>query len=167
MRYIFIVCFSFCIQAKGQVINATLQAAGLTCAMCSNAIYQSLIDLPSIDQVNPDVEHSSFYIRFKSGMKIDPDEIRSAVEAAGFSIGEFFLTVRINASQVTENKIIQLEEIKLKLLNESFSDFNQEIKLLIYEKDFLTDKKIKDYEKKIGKKLNKKREEDFYHVWRL
>ena len=49
-----------------QFTRAELQATGLTCAMCSNAIYKALMEVPFVESVTPDIKNSGFGIKFKA-----------------------------------------------------------------------------------------------------
>lgn len=75
-----------------QIQSATLTASGLTCSMCSKAIYKALLKVPSIQKVDVDIEKSAYTITFKPGAPITPDALRKAVENAGFSISSLQMT---------------------------------------------------------------------------
>ena len=51
--------------ATAQFSSASLQASGLTCALCTKAINKSLEQLPFVESVNADIKTSSFRITFK------------------------------------------------------------------------------------------------------
>ena len=54
MKKIFVVvAILFCVSSYAQVTNATLTASGLTCSMCSKAIYEALKKVNTIEQVSP------------------------------------------------------------------------------------------------------------------
>lgn len=76
---------------SAQFSQARLQATGLTCALCSKAIYQALSQLPFIDSVQPDLASSAFDIFFKPGQPVPIASLRTAVEDAGFFIGSLML----------------------------------------------------------------------------
>ena len=44
--------------AFSQIQSATLKADGLTCSMCSKAIYKALLKVPFVQSVTPDIEGS-------------------------------------------------------------------------------------------------------------
>ena len=72
-----------------QFTSANLQATGLTCALCSNAINKSLLELPFVDTVKSEIKTSSFSISFKDNSQVSIDAIRKAVEDAGFSVANW------------------------------------------------------------------------------
>ena len=94
MKKIIIICLAVIavFQSNGQFTKATLQATGLTCAMCSNAINKALQAKPFIQSVKSDIKNSAFNIVFKENADVDIDEIRKAVEDAGFAVGSLKLT---------------------------------------------------------------------------
>lgn len=70
--------------SQAQFTKANLQATGLTCAMCSNAINKALMEVPFVESVKSDIKNSAFNIVFKQGQEVKIDELRKAVEDAGF-----------------------------------------------------------------------------------
>src|SRR3954469_13133000 len=82
MRTIFLLMVTALLsrQAGAQFRSANLQAAGLTCAMCTKAISKSLDKLSFIQEVKPDIKTSSFNITFKEGANVDFDALEKSVE---------------------------------------------------------------------------------------
>lgn len=72
---------------KAQFSQARLQATGLTCALCSKAIHEALMQLPFVDSVRADIKSSAFDIQFKSDATVQVEVMRTAVEEAGFFVG--------------------------------------------------------------------------------
>lgn len=169
MRYLlfFFLLFSGIVAVKGQIKHASIQAAGLTCAMCSNAIYQSLISLPFIEDVTPDVEHSSFEIRFKSDKDIHPEAVRAAVEGAGFSIAQFSITIEFDRMTMPSDKNLSIKNITLNVINGEDVSLAHDMEFVFLDEGFLTDKLRKELEKELGFKLKKKKknkESDIFSV---
>jgi copper chaperone CopZ len=93
-KIIFLISFLFIyVLSQAQVTQASLQASGLTCAMCARSVYKNLEALPFIDSINTDLEKSIFKLNFKEGMEMDADQIRKKVEDAGFSVATLKVTV--------------------------------------------------------------------------
>ena len=86
--------------AFSQVTKASLQASGLTCAMCARSVFKNLESLPFVDQIDTDLEKSVFLIRFKPDMTVDADQIRQKVEDAGFSVAGLTLTARFSGQDI-------------------------------------------------------------------
>ena len=169
MRFIIFsfILFVGYVSANGQIKQANLQAAGLTCAMCSNAIYQSLSSLSFIEEVAPDVANSSFQIKFKSDKNIDPDQMRNAVEEAGFSVALLRFTIRFKNFELPLDKVLSLYGLKLFVINSAGQTLDRDITFLFLDKGFLTEKMLKDYEKKLGVSLRKNKkdsDDDIYTV---
>ena len=68
------------IAAGAQVTKVSLQASGLTCSMCSNSINKSLKTLAFVDNVDPNVQTSTFEITFKQGSNVDFNALKKKVE---------------------------------------------------------------------------------------
>lgn len=86
--------------ANAQISAAQLTAAGLTCSMCSKSIFTALSKVKFVESVTPDVEGSSFSIRFRKGADINPDKLRKAVENAGFSVASLRLEAEIRSADI-------------------------------------------------------------------
>jgi len=81
-----------------QFSRASLQATGLTCALCSKAIHQALEKIPFVQKVSAQLKESGFEITNKPDSTVDPAQIRTAVEEAGFFVGALYLTLEENAA---------------------------------------------------------------------
>src|SRR5690349_2814261 len=95
-KFFFFICLLVGFSASAQFKSATLQASGLTCAMCSNAINKSLKTLSFIEKVETDLNKSSFVITFKDGADINFDQLRKKVEDAGFSVAKLQIVTNFN-----------------------------------------------------------------------
>jgi len=69
-----------------EIKKVTLVAAGLTCSMCSKAIFKALSKLDFVEEVKVDIEKSMYILTFKNGKKVEVDQIKTAVTDAGFSV---------------------------------------------------------------------------------
>ena len=87
---VFIVLFA--LQSDAQFSKARLQATGLTCAMCSNAINKALEKISFVESVRADIKNSAFDIVFKKDEDVIIDMLKDAVEDAGFFVGSLHLT---------------------------------------------------------------------------
>jgi copper chaperone CopZ len=159
MRQLLFILFLFAeiSSVNGQIKHASIQAAGLTCAMCSNAIYRSLSALPFIEEVTPDVEHSSFFIHFKSDKDIHPEAMRAAVEEAGFSVAQFSISIRYNQIVMPSNKNLKIKNMTLNVINGEGVSLEQDVEFIFLDQGFLTDKRRKELEKDLGVDLRKKK----------
>ena len=82
--------------ASAQVTKVSLQASGLTCSMCSNAINKSLKTVDFIEKVDANIKTSTFDILIKSGAKVDFDKLKKKVEDAGFFVAKLEATMNFN-----------------------------------------------------------------------
>lgn len=132
-----------CVHA--QFKSATLQATGLTCAMCSNAINKALQAKPFIQSVKSDIKNSAFNIVFKDNTDVDIDELRKAVEDAGFAIGSLKLTGDFNEVKIGDDAHVQIGTRHFHFLHVNDQVLNGEQTITIIDKDFLTAKQFKKY----------------------
>jgi copper chaperone CopZ len=70
---VIVTCFTSNVQA--QFNKAELQASGLTCSLCSNAINKSLKTLPFVESVQTYLNKNIFNKSFKKDKKHDIDTI--------------------------------------------------------------------------------------------
>jgi copper chaperone CopZ len=147
MKRILIICIAIVIavQLNAQFTKATLQATGLTCAMCSNAINKALQAKPFIQSVKADIKNSAFHIIFKENTDVDVDDLRKAVEDAGFAIGSLKMTGNFNEVKIGNDVHVQIGSRHFHFLNVSDQVLNGEQTITIIDKDFLTAKQFKKY----------------------
>ncbi|HEY6502523.1 MAG TPA: heavy metal-associated domain-containing protein [Chitinophagaceae bacterium] len=132
-------------QLNAQFTRATLQATGLTCAMCSNAINKALQAEPFIQSVRSDIKNSSFDIVFKENADANIDAIRKAVEDAGFAIGSLKITGTFNEVKIGNDKHVKIGDKNFHFINVSDQVLNGEKTITIVDKDFVTAKQFKKF----------------------
>src|SRR4051812_14577911 len=99
-KILIVLLLLWSIPAFSQIKSASLTASGLTCSMCSKAIYKALLKVPFIESVAPNVEKSFFFIQFKEGSKVVIDDVKKAVENAGFSVASMQVTAFFNSVEI-------------------------------------------------------------------
>jgi copper chaperone CopZ len=129
--------------AQGQVKSVSLQASGLTCSMCSNAINKALKTLDFIEKVNADIKTYTFEISFKPNSVIDFDLIRKSVEKAGFSVCAFIATVHFDDIAVQTNKPVIVENKTLVFLNNIGQVLHGDMQIKVRDKGFISAKEYK------------------------
>jgi copper chaperone CopZ len=141
--------FFFCFDASAQkIVAADLQAAGLTCSMCSNAIQKSLLTLPFVAQVTPDLKHSLFEITFREGQVVMLESVKKKVEDAGFSIASLKIKVNPDAKDFARAKVLKMDQQYFCIsATEKWKSESGSYDLIIMNKYFTTDKKQKQYQK--------------------
>lgn len=147
MKKIFVgmVSVLFSVLSQAQFSKADLQASGLTCAMCSNAINKSLQKLAFIEKVQADIKNSSFAITFKSNTEVDIDAIQKAVDDAGFSVAKLKLTGNFDNVAVSNDKHTVIDKRTFHFINVSNQNLQGEKTITIVDKNFLTAKEFKKY----------------------
>lgn len=131
--------------SQSQFTKASLQATGLTCAMCSNAINKALQKIPFVVSVRSDIKNSAFNVVFKENADIDIDALRKAVEDAGFAVGSLKLTGNFNDVKIENDKHIQIGNKNFHFLDVSSQVLNGEKTITVVDKDFLTAKQFKKF----------------------
>lgn len=137
------ILFLSAFQANAQFSSGNLQAAGLTCAMCTKAINTSLEKLPFVESVKADIKSSSFNITFKKETRIDIDALRKAVEDAGFSVAKLKLTGSFNDLKIQTDTHVQINGNTFHFLNTSSQTLNGERTLVLADKNFMSDKEFR------------------------
>lgn len=133
------------LSSQAQFTKANLQATGLTCAMCSNAINKALMEVPFVESVKPDIKNSAFNIVFKQGKEIEIDDLRKAVEDAGFSIGSLKMTGNFEELKIGNDKHVEIGKDVFHFLNVSDQLLTGEKTITIVDKNFLTNKQFKKF----------------------
>jgi copper chaperone CopZ len=131
--------------AFSQVTKASLQASGLTCAMCARSVFKNLESLPFVEQIDTDLEKSVFLIRFKPGVPVDADQIRQKVEDAGFSVAGLTLTANFNGQDIQPDQHLRIGEKVYHFVSIKPQTLEGERQLTVVEKKFLSPKDYKKY----------------------
>lgn len=146
MKYLVVVLFlCFTISVHAQFKTAKLQALGLTCAMCSNAITKSLKTIPFVESVDVDLKNTSYELKFKEGATVDFDVIRKKVENAGFSVGMLTVTADFKEVKVKNDALVLLGGQVFHFVSVKEQVLNGEQKFQIINKFFVPIKEAKKY----------------------
>lgn len=129
--------------SQAQFTKATLQASGLTCAMCNNAINKALKGLAFVSTVKSDIKNASFDIGFKEGAAVDIDAMRDAVEDAGFFVAKLKVTGNFDNVNVKNDQHVVIGDKTYHFLEISDQVLNGEQTLTLLDKNFLTSKEFK------------------------
>lgn len=144
-NYLILILLLVGMRSISQFNSANLQAAGLTCAMCSKAINKSLEKLAFVEMVTADIKTSSFDIVFKKETMVDFDAIKKAVMDAGFSVAKLKITGVFSGTPIQNEKHIQLNGKTFHFLNITSQILDGEKTLVITDRDFLSAKEFKKY----------------------
>ena len=126
-----------------QISKATLQASGLTCALCAKSIYTNLTSLEFIDSVDTDLETSSFLIVFKPGIKLDIDAIRRKVEDAGFSVSKLLLRVDQGGLSIGHDQKIRIDDNVFHFIDVKTQQSPSSFEIRVIDQKFLSAKEFK------------------------
>jgi copper chaperone CopZ len=129
--------------ANAQFTKASLQATGLTCAMCNNAINKALQKIPFVDSVKSDIKNSAFNIVFKQNTPINIDALKKAVEDAGFSVGSLKVTGRFDNLKIENDKHLQINGASFHFLDVTDQVLNGEKTITVVDRDFVSAKQFK------------------------
>lgn len=143
--FVFISILLVGFAANAQFKSASLQAAGLTCAMCTKAINKSLDRLSFISKVEPDIKNSAFIISFKEGADVDFDALKNAVEDAGFSVAKLKVTAAFSNVAVANDEHVQLNGKTFHFLNISNQKLSGQKSFVFVDKNFTSDKEFKKF----------------------
>ncbi|HUQ65105.1 MAG TPA: heavy-metal-associated domain-containing protein [Flavitalea sp.] len=128
---------------KAQFQTATLTAAGLTCAMCTKAIFNSLEKVPVVEKVDADIKHSQFLVTFKKGSSIDPDLLKNAVEDAGFSVSAFKMTGNFNNVHVSNDSHVVIDGKTFHFVKSDNKALNGTQTITMVDKNYVTAREFK------------------------
>jgi copper chaperone CopZ len=129
--------------ANAQFQSASLTAAGLTCAMCTKAIYNSLEKIPAVEKVDADIKNSQFVITFRNGAAVDPDLLKNAVEEAGFSVSKFKLTGDFNNIPISSDSHVEIGGKTFHFIKSSEKVLNGKQTITLVDKNYVTAKEFK------------------------
>ena len=143
--FFLIAAFLFSVSAYSQnITKVSLQASGLTCSMCSNAINKALKTLDFVDKIDANIKTSTFEISFKPNSKVDFEKLKNKVEGAGFSVAAFSATMHFNNMKVTGNQPVIVGDKTLQFVNIKDQTLNGPKTIKVIDKGFLSSK---DYKK--------------------
>ncbi len=145
-KVVWIITFAlFSFSSKAQFSKATLQATGLTCAMCSNAINKALQKVAFVESVKPDIKNSAFSIIFRKDSEVNIDALKDAVEDAGFSVGSLKLTATVSDLKISHDEHVRIGKDNFHFLEVNSQVVNGEITIKVLDRDFVTAKVFKKY----------------------
>ncbi len=135
------------ISANAQIKSAELVASGLTCSMCSKSIYKALEKVASIKSIDANVERSSFSIRFKDGATVSLDEVKGAVEKAGFSVASMIVTASFHGEEVQNDAHVSIGGNTYHFLNVPKKKLSGDVAIKVVDKDFIPAKDRRKFAK--------------------
>jgi len=147
MKSIFIIILLLwrAFQADAQFSSATLEASGVTCSLCSKAIKKALEEVSFVQEVKVDVKLQVYKVLFKKNSSVHFDDIRKAVEDAGFSIASLKVTGQFDNLKLQKDQTVQIGDQTLSFLNANGEKLDGQRTFTLIDKSFLTPKEFKKY----------------------
>ena len=145
MFLIIAVFFSFA--AKAQVTKVSLQASGLTCSMCSNAINKAIKSLEFVDKVDANIKNSTFDISFKQNAVVDFDKLKKKVEDAGFFVASFTADIQFDNVAIANDVHVNVGTNDFHFMNVKDQTLSGNKKIKILNKGFIP---AKEYKKNVS-----------------
>jgi copper chaperone CopZ len=143
LLFIFAMLISFASMANFK--SATLTASGLTCSMCSKAIFKALEKLSFVESIKADIKNSSYKIVFKKNVAVDPDVLSKAVKDAGFSVAKLQLNIDFSQDKIQNDTHIKVGGRTFHFVNVSTQTLQGEKSVTLIDKNFTTEKEYKKY----------------------
>ncbi len=140
-----IVALFLSASAFAQIKSATLTASGLTCSMCSKAIFKALSKVSFVQKVNADIEDSKYQISFKPGANVVLDDLKKAVENAGFSVASLQVTAAFPPTQIKKDTHIEYSGAIYHFVNVPDETISGDQTFRIVDKNFLPEKEFNRY----------------------
>lgn len=134
-----------------QVESIELQASGLTCSMCSNAIRKSLTSVEYVDQVRANIRESIFTISFKKDASVNFDELKKKVEDAGFFVASMKVKLRLDHQSVRNDHHVQTPYGIFHFLQVKDQELNGTVTVRLLDKGFVSAKAFKKNASLTGK----------------
>ncbi|MHA4807515.1 heavy-metal-associated domain-containing protein [Flavitalea flava] len=131
------------------ISRVSLTASGLTCSMCSKAIFKSLSKIQAVDKVDADVQNSIFLITFKKDNRIVLEELRKAVQDAGFSVASFRVDVLFKDEEIATGIDLMVSGNRFSFPNIQKQKVSGLKTLQIIDKGYLSDKDRAKYNSQV------------------
>ncbi len=137
----------FTVSSFAQIKGATLSASGLTCSMCSKAIYKALGKVSFVKAVDADIEGSKYHITFREGATVVLDDLKKAVENAGFSVASLQVTANFPPTPVANDAHISYGGSTYHFLNVGSQIISGDKTFTVVDRKFLPDADYRRYVK--------------------
>jgi copper chaperone CopZ len=160
-QFIFITAMLLSLPSFAQIKSVNLTASGLTCSMCSKAIYKSLVKVPAIKDIKVNINSSSYLITFKDGAPVSLEAIKKAVEDAGFSVATLKVTANVEKTEVETDTKLSFQGSTFLFLNTAKQTIRGLKTFLVVDKNYLSSTEHKKYAKDIAMKSDAP---NIYHV---
>jgi copper chaperone CopZ len=125
-----------------QIKKAEILATGLTCSMCSNAIYKKLSTISGVDTVLTDLNTNIFTVYLHPDNKYAPNIFKENIEKAGFFIGSLKVTMPASAIKDRTDQFIPIGKFE--------PGEDSELSIKIFDEGYITQKEYKKWSKTLA-----------------
>ena len=141
---IFISLLLYTAVTDGQVKKVSIQASGLTCSMCSRAIYKALQSVDFVETVDANIKNSTFEVTFKPNVDVDFDKLKNKVEEAGFFVVGFWATIHFDNLKIKNDAPVETIGKNLMFLHVADQELNGDKTLKFLDKGYVS---MREYKK--------------------
>lgn len=135
------------INTNAQLKKVDIVATGLTCSMCSNAIYKQLEAIDGVEKVEIDLNKNLFSVILKTDNKLTPKDFKDKVEKAGFFVGSMVVHVAYSNLMIDDGK----QEGNYVFIDTAPQKLNGEKQFKVLDKGYVTAKEFKKLSKQYAK----------------
>ena len=151
-QYIILSVLAFAISCNlhaqsisGKIKDASLQASGLTCSMCSKAVKEALEEVSFVEKVQVDIKNQQYNMTFKEDAAVDIDALAKAVDDAGFAVASLKLGIALENAVVKKDQHLQIGKHLFHFLNAKGQTLDGDARITLVDKSFLSAKDFKKY----------------------
>jgi len=137
----------FISNVSAQIQKVEIVATGLTCSLCSNAIYKQLQSINEVEKIEVDLNKNMFIVTLKNENTLTPKIFKDKVEKAGFFVGSMVLYINIDKLPISENK----QSAEYIVVEKSSETLNKIVAAQVLDKGYLTAKEYKKIRKEYSK----------------
>lgn len=126
-----------------QVKKVSIQASGLTCSMCSRAIYKALQSVDFVQTVDANIKNSTFEMTFKPDADVDFDKLKNKVEDAGFFVVGFWATIHFVNLKIKQDTAVETTGKNLMFLHIANQELDGDKTVKFLDKGYVSSKEYK------------------------
>jgi copper chaperone CopZ len=166
-KFFFLIIVLAALTANAQISKVSLQASGLTCSMCSNAINKALKSLDFVNTVDANIKNSTFEIQFRQGSMVDFDRLKKKVEDAGFFVANFKFTIGFDNMAITNDACVTVGNTVYQFSNVKEQTLTGNKTLRVLDKGYVPAKEYKKNGNFSGMACDKKAGGDVKRVFHV
>jgi len=130
---------------RAQITGVSLKAGGLTCSMCSKAVWNALQKVPFVAKVDVDIKSQQYNIVFKDTAAIDLDALQKAVQDAGFSVVALSVTAQVHDLAAQKDQHLLISHQYFHFLNATGQQLDGTIHFTVVDRTFTSARNYKKY----------------------